>query len=57
MSDNGVRTALRTLNFSNEEMTEGRARALLTLLPFQNVTGIANVHRYFAEQFPERSGR
>lgn len=54
----GAARATRTTSpFSNEEMTEGRARALLTLLPFQNVTGIANVHRYFAEQFPERSGR
>ena len=40
--------------FSDQEATEGKARAIGSLLPFQNVTGIGNVHRYIAEQFPDK---
>ena len=40
--------------FSDQEATEGKARAIGSLLPFQNVTGIGNVHRYVAEQFPDK---
>lgn len=54
----GVARGTRTVSpFSDDEMTEGRARALASLLPFQNVTGIGNVHRFIADQFPERSSR
>lgn len=43
--------------FSDTEMTEGKVRAGLSLLPFQNATGIGNVNNYIASQFPERSSR
>ena len=54
----GVQTSTRSVSpLSDQQMTRGRARALASLLPFQNVTGIGNVHRYIADQFPERSSR
>ena len=43
--------------FSDTEMTEGKARAGLSLLPFQNATGIGNINNYIASTFPERSSR
>lgn len=47
--------ATRALSpFSEQEATEGKARAVGSLLPFQNVTGIGNFHRYVAEQFPDK---
>ncbi len=52
---NAVSGSTRVLSpFSDQEATEGKARAALSLLPFQNVTGIGNVHRYIAEQFPDK---
>ena len=54
----GVARTTRTVSpFSDDQMTEGRARALASLAPFQNVTGIGNVTRYIADQFPERPSR
>lgn len=48
----------RTISpFSDEEMTQGRARAGASLLPFQNVTGIGNAINYLTDPLPERSSR
>lgn len=54
----GVQGATQSASpLSKKTMTRGRARALASLLPFQNVTGIGNFTRLMADQFPERSGR
>ena len=58
MSDNGVRTALRTLNFSNEEMTPHGFRAMArTLLDEELGVRVALIEQQLAHEVRDVHGR